>query len=220
MMLPAFWRSGSDGARTCGAATGALQVTTENGAEQCRIPAASGAIIYTSANGEIHRQAGPAAPNTLWLAGVKSSQMQSDSRGNVAAWRWELELKSERKEPRLRPRSRLNPFLQPQPPNENNIFQFPNAAAIAGRLRYLHRSGAVDAHGVPGRRQHRHRQSSPPAHQNRRSTASAAARIVFHQFARRRLLRHKMKSAPPMPLMEMIQRSLRCFVLGLSGWCR
>jgi hypothetical protein len=84
-------------------ASGPVQLGAKDGGEQFRIPAARAEITYTFADGEIHRQAGSTAPNTLWLGNVKSSQMQSDPRGNVAAWRWELELKSSRKEPRLRP---------------------------------------------------------------------------------------------------------------------
>jgi Tfp pilus assembly protein FimT len=83
-------------------ATGPLQVTATSGAGQCRIPAAAGEVIYTFADGEIRRQAA-AAPNTLWLSNVKSSQMQSEARGRAAAWRWELELKTARREARLRP---------------------------------------------------------------------------------------------------------------------
>lgn len=84
-------------------ATGTVQLTVTSGAEQFRIPASAGEVTYTFANGEVRRQAGVAAPNTLWLGNVKSSQMQSDSRGGAAAWRWELELKSTRKEARVRP---------------------------------------------------------------------------------------------------------------------
>jgi len=84
-------------------ATGAVQLTVTDGAEQFRIPASAGEVTYTFANGEIRRQAGSTAPNTLWLSNVKSSQMQSEARGGVAAWHWELELKSARKEARLRP---------------------------------------------------------------------------------------------------------------------
>jgi Tfp pilus assembly protein FimT len=85
------------------AANGPIQTTILNGAEQLRIPAASGEIVYTFSRGELRRQAGATAPNTLWLSNVKSSRMESDLRGSVTAWRWELELKSARREPRLRP---------------------------------------------------------------------------------------------------------------------
>jgi hypothetical protein len=84
-------------------ATGAVELTAANGSEQLRIPAAAGDIIYTCATGELRRQAGSTAPGTLWLANVKSSKIQSDARGNIAAWRWELELKSARRDPQMRP---------------------------------------------------------------------------------------------------------------------
>jgi Tfp pilus assembly protein FimT len=84
-------------------ATGPVQLTAGDGAEQFRIPALSGEVTYTFSNGEIRRQAGATVLSTLWLSNVKSSQMQSDMRGRVAAWRWELELKSVRGEPRMRP---------------------------------------------------------------------------------------------------------------------
>jgi Tfp pilus assembly protein FimT len=85
------------------AATGVVQLTATDGAEEFRIPAPAGEVTYIFANGEIRRQAGSTDLNTLWLSNVKSSQMQSDARGHVAAWRWELELKPARKEARLRP---------------------------------------------------------------------------------------------------------------------
>ena len=85
------------------AATGPVQLTDADGAEQLRIPASAGEIVYTFSKGELRRQAGAAAANEVWLANVKSSQMQSDLRRNVAAWRWELELKTVRKTARWRP---------------------------------------------------------------------------------------------------------------------
>jgi len=84
-------------------ATGAVKLTSTDGSEQVRIPEPAGEVIYTFANGELRRQAGSTAPGTLWLSGVKSSRMQSEARGSVAAWRWELELKSTRKQPLMRP---------------------------------------------------------------------------------------------------------------------
>ncbi len=84
-------------------AVGAVQLTVNDSMEQLRIPAPAGEVTYTFANGEVRRRASLTAPNTLWLSGVKSSQMQSDARGRVAAWRWELELKPARKEALVRP---------------------------------------------------------------------------------------------------------------------
>jgi Tfp pilus assembly protein FimT len=85
------------------AATGLVQVTDADGVEQLRIPASTGEIVYTFSNGELRRQAGAAAVNRVWLSNVKSSQMQSDSRRDVTAWRWELELKTVKKTARWRP---------------------------------------------------------------------------------------------------------------------
>jgi hypothetical protein len=68
-----------------------------------RVPARAGETTYTFANGEIRRQAGAAAPDKLWLGNVKSSRMQSEPRGRVVAWRWELELKTSRGKPQVRP---------------------------------------------------------------------------------------------------------------------
>lgn len=85
------------------AATGLIQLTNAPGAEQLRIPAAAGEIVYTLANGELRRRVGEAASNPVWLSNVKSSEMQSEWRGRVPVWRWELELKSVRKEARMRP---------------------------------------------------------------------------------------------------------------------
>jgi Tfp pilus assembly protein FimT len=91
------WRSDIRGA------TGPVRVTAAGPTEECRVPTAKGEVVYTFANGEIRRQTSPAAPNELWLSNVKSSQMQSDTRGHVLAWRWELELKPKRREAQLRP---------------------------------------------------------------------------------------------------------------------
>jgi Tfp pilus assembly protein FimT len=85
------------------AATGPVQLTDTDGAEQLRIPASAGEIVYTFSKGELHRQAAADTVNRVWLSNVKSSQMQSDSRQDVAAWRWELELKTVKKTARWRP---------------------------------------------------------------------------------------------------------------------
>jgi Tfp pilus assembly protein FimT len=84
-------------------ATGTVQLTESDGIERFRIPGAAGDVTYTFVGGEVRRQAGSTGPNTPWLSNVKFSQMQSDARGGVSAWRWELELNSARKGTRLRP---------------------------------------------------------------------------------------------------------------------
>lgn len=82
-------------------ATGPVRVTDADGAEQLRIPSAGGEIMYDFAHGELHRQT--AGKSALLLPNVKSSQMQSDSRPGVAAWRWELELTIVKQTARCRP---------------------------------------------------------------------------------------------------------------------
>ena len=78
-------------------ATGPVQVADADGGEQLRIPAATGEIVYTFSNGELRRQ------NRLWLSNIKASQMRSDLRQTVTAWRWKLELKTVKKTARWRP---------------------------------------------------------------------------------------------------------------------
>ena len=85
------------------AATGAIELTSANESEQLHIPVRAGAVTYTFANGEVRRQSNSAGRDIVWLSNVKSSRMLSETRGRVSAWRWELELKSSRKVPRLRP---------------------------------------------------------------------------------------------------------------------
>ena len=85
------------------AATGPIQQTSANGIVQLHIPAATGEIVYTISDSQVRRQPASAAPASLWLANVKSSQIESQSRGPVTAWRWELELKTERREARFKP---------------------------------------------------------------------------------------------------------------------
>jgi len=85
------------------AATGPVQLTDADGVEQLRVPASAGEIVYTFSKRELRRQAGADAVNRVWLSNVKSSQMQSDLRRNVTAWRWELELETVRKTAQWRP---------------------------------------------------------------------------------------------------------------------
>lgn len=83
------------------AASGTVQLTAANGAEQLHIPSSSGDIIYTFSDGKIRRQTG--SLDEVWLPAVASSQMKADARQNVPAWKWELELKPSRKESRMHP---------------------------------------------------------------------------------------------------------------------
>jgi prepilin-type N-terminal cleavage/methylation domain-containing protein len=85
------------------AATGPVQLTQPDDAEQLLIPAAAGPIIYTVAKGELRRQTSSPAATNLLLANIQSSQMQSNPRQRVTAWTWELELKPTRKRAGVRP---------------------------------------------------------------------------------------------------------------------
>ena len=61
------------------------------------IPEKSGEIEWRFSDGVLWRRAGT---NGAWmqsLAGVKSSRMENDPRGQVNAWRWEVELTTRRK---------------------------------------------------------------------------------------------------------------------------
>lgn len=96
------------------AATGPIAVAGAKSGEQIRIPTGTGEIIYRLATNELFRQIGSSAPGKVLLANVKSSQMKPESRGPVAAWRWELELQPTQKGSRC---VRCSP-LKPPPGRE------------------------------------------------------------------------------------------------------
>ena len=76
------------------------------------LPSSNGEITYRSAPPAIYRRVG-SGPWVCALTNVASSIMESDSRQNVIAWRWELELQHRAKGSYIRP---LFTFLAvPQP---------------------------------------------------------------------------------------------------------
>jgi type II secretory pathway pseudopilin PulG len=85
------------------AATGPIQPATVDGVQELRIPAAGGEVVYSVSKGELRRYAAGETVGWVWLANVKTSQMQPDPRQDVAAWRWELELKPTRKTALFKP---------------------------------------------------------------------------------------------------------------------
>jgi Tfp pilus assembly protein FimT len=85
------------------AATGAVHLEDTDGAEQIHIPTGAGEIVYTFSKGELRRESTADGIDRVWLPNVKSSQMRSDVRQNVTAWRWELELKTVKRTARYRP---------------------------------------------------------------------------------------------------------------------
>jgi hypothetical protein len=82
-------------------ATGKITVETTAAGEQLRIPCGTNEVLYRFNAGEIRRQVASSDFSESLLPTVKASQMVMDARGPVSAWRWELELKSRRKEARL-----------------------------------------------------------------------------------------------------------------------
>jgi hypothetical protein len=62
----------------------------------------AGDLVYTTTNGVIWRKAGQGRA-MAWLEHVKSSTMEIDTRQNVTAWRWELELQTKRAQASVRP---------------------------------------------------------------------------------------------------------------------
>src|SRR5271168_2873466 len=80
------------------ASTGVISIESTEEGQVVSIPEVGKEIVYRFANGELRRQTVPENVSQLLLPKVKISQMQSDPRGKVAAWRWELELNEHRKE--------------------------------------------------------------------------------------------------------------------------
>ena len=82
-------------------ATGKITVETTPQGELLRIPRGTNVILYSYNAGEIRRQLASSNFSESLLPTVQASQMVMDKRGPVSAWRWELELKSRRKETHL-----------------------------------------------------------------------------------------------------------------------
>ena len=64
---------------------------------------ASGVVSYTFDGGSIWRKTAQRDTAEEIIPGVKASQMQMDSRAHVKSWRWEVELSSRKKTPRVKP---------------------------------------------------------------------------------------------------------------------
>lgn len=83
------------------AATGEISVKTTSTGQIVTIPEGTKEIFYRFASGELRRQVASENVSQLMLPKVKASDMRSDPRGNVAAWRWDLELAERRQETHL-----------------------------------------------------------------------------------------------------------------------
>jgi hypothetical protein len=82
-------------------ATGKITGETTPEGERLRIPHGANEIIYNFNAGEVRRQIASSGFSELLLPKVSVSQMVTETRGPVAAWRWELELTPHRKETHL-----------------------------------------------------------------------------------------------------------------------
>ena len=82
-------------------ATGKISVENTPTGEVVTIPEDSKKISYRLASGELRRQVNQENVTQLLLDKVKASQMQADPRGNVTAWRWELQLVERRRETQM-----------------------------------------------------------------------------------------------------------------------
>ena len=83
------------------AATAPIQF---NAADQTlRVRCGDREIAYRFAEAQVLRQSSSDAPWTVLLAKVQRSEMQSDRRARVTAWRWDLELQTKQKTVRVKP---------------------------------------------------------------------------------------------------------------------
>jgi hypothetical protein len=83
------------------AAARAIQIDETD--QTIRIPQQDREVFYKFADTGVFRKTGTNAPWLPLLSKVQSSQMISDPRAHVTAWRWELELQTARKDARVRP---------------------------------------------------------------------------------------------------------------------
>jgi len=82
-------------------ATGKITVQTTPEGERLRIPCGTNVLIYSFHANEVRRQIASSDFSELLMPKVKISQMMKETRGPVAAWRWEVELTPHRSETRL-----------------------------------------------------------------------------------------------------------------------
>ena len=82
-------------------ATGKISIENTSAGEVAVIPEGRKKISYRFAAGELRRQVNHENVTQLLLDKVKTSQMQADPRGNVTAWRWDLQLVERRQETRI-----------------------------------------------------------------------------------------------------------------------
>lgn len=79
-------------------ATGKISLETNDAGEVLRIPEAKDEVVYHFENGGVRREIPGRHISQLLLSRVKTSQVKTETRGGVKAWRWELELAPRHKE--------------------------------------------------------------------------------------------------------------------------
>lgn len=79
-------------------ATGSVQVEAAPDGGSLHLESERGPVDYYFTSNSVLRRAHPGPWVTL-LPNVKASAMQADPRGEVSAWRWELELRPRSKKP-------------------------------------------------------------------------------------------------------------------------
>lgn len=79
-------------------ATGKISVEATPGGELLRIPHGKDEVFYSFHDGAVRRKLASSDFTELLFAKVNASQMKMDVCGDMAAWRWELELPERRKE--------------------------------------------------------------------------------------------------------------------------
>jgi hypothetical protein len=96
--IEAALRAGEGWRADVRAATGKISAETTAAGEVVRIPETGREIIYRFESGELRREIPAINDSRLLLPKVKTSRMETDVRGDVNGWRWELELVQRRKE--------------------------------------------------------------------------------------------------------------------------
>lgn len=94
-------RAGEDWRADVRLATGKISIATTTTGEVVRIPQKGREIVYRFESSELHREIPAINDSRLLLPKVKSSRIETDVRGDVTGWRWELELVQRRKEMNL-----------------------------------------------------------------------------------------------------------------------
>ena len=99
--IEAALRAGEHWRADVRAATGKISVETTATGEVATIPKGGQTVVYQFDSGEVRRQVSPSGFSQQLLPKVKTSEMKPETRGDVSAWRWELQLVQRRRETHL-----------------------------------------------------------------------------------------------------------------------